>query len=248
MERYAGRVAMVTGASSGIGAAVARALLQRGVTVVGVDLRPDRMKEWQLKDSTSQLYPMYGDVTDEESLLSVFKWISDNLGSVDILINSAGLFRNPLLASAPTSDIKKTLDVNVLGLSICTREAVQDMLSRGVDDGFIVHIGSLASHVPVNDSGNSIYFASKVAVKALLQGLRKDLVARKSNIRVGQVSPGPVRTELFNPLIGLPDDFWESQFLEPEDIAEAVIFMLSQHPRTQVYDIVIRPTGSDFRP
>ncbi|XP_046988966.1 dehydrogenase/reductase SDR family member 11-like [Schistocerca americana] len=176
---------MVTGASSGIGAAVARALLQRGVTVVGVDLRPDRMKEWQLNDFTGQLYPLYGDVSDEESILSVFKWITDTLGGVDILVNCAGLCRNCSLISAPTSDWKLMLDVNLLGLSICTREAVQDMFKRGVDDGFIVHICSIAGHVPIHDAEYSMYYASKVAVKTLLEGLRKDLVARKSNIRVG---------------------------------------------------------------
>ncbi|XP_047109366.1 dehydrogenase/reductase SDR family member 11-like [Schistocerca piceifrons] len=244
MERYAGRVAMVTGASSGIGAAVARALLQRGVTVVGVDLRPDRMKGWQLKDCTGQLHPLYGDVSDEESILSLFKWITDNLGGVDILVNSAGLFRNSGLISAPLSEWKLILDVNVLGLSICTREAVQDMLRRGVDDGFIINLCSLAGHIPMSDSRNSMYFASKVAVKTLLEGIRKDLIARKSNIRVGQISPGFVKTEIYNAATGLPDNFWDSHFLEPDDIARAVIFMLSQHPRVQVYDIIIRPTGS----
>ncbi|XP_049947165.1 dehydrogenase/reductase SDR family member 11-like isoform X1 [Schistocerca serialis cubense] len=246
MERYAGRVAMVTGASSGIGAAVARALLQRGLTVVGVDLRPDRMKEWQLNDFTGQLHPLYGDVSDEESILSVFKWITDTLGGVDILVNCAGLCRNCSLISAPTSDWKLMLDVNLLGLSICTREAVQDMFKRGVDDGFIVHICSIAGHVPIHDAEYSMYYASKVAVKTLLEGLRKDLVARKSDIRVGQICPGVVRTEIFKQLTGLPDDFWEGLFLEPEDIAEAVVFMLSQHPRVQVHDIIIRATGSDI--
>ncbi|XP_049800252.1 dehydrogenase/reductase SDR family member 11-like [Schistocerca nitens] len=136
MERYAGRVALVTGANSGIGAATARALLRRGLEVVGLDKRIDRVQNE--KDPAGQ-----------------------------------------------TAEWRHTLDVNVLGLSACTREAVQSMLDRGVDDGFVIHICSIAGHIMPFDPLYSMYYASKHAVKALLEGLRKDLVARNSKIRCG---------------------------------------------------------------
>ncbi|XP_047108531.1 dehydrogenase/reductase SDR family member 11-like [Schistocerca piceifrons] len=247
MERYAGRVALVTGASSGIGAAIAQALLRRGLTVVGLARRVDRVKALELKDAPGKLYAIQGDVSSEDSILSAFKWIRENLSGVDILINNAGLGNGHDLTSGKTEEWKRILDVNVLGLSICTREAVQDMLRRGVDDGFIIHISSIAAHVPPLAPIISMYAASKHAVKVLLEGLRKDLVARKSKIRVGEVSPGSVRTEFAKNFPGVPADHYDKNpCLESEDVAEAVVYMLSQNLRVQVHDIIVYPNGSRY--
>ncbi|XP_046989002.1 dehydrogenase/reductase SDR family member 11-like [Schistocerca americana] len=142
MERYAGRVALVTGANSGIGAATARALLRRGLEVVGLDNRIDRVQELarELKDAPGTLYPLQCDVSCEENVLCAFKWIKENLGGVNVLINSGGVCRENLPTTEQIAEWQHTLDVNVLGLSVCTREAVQSMLDRGVDDGFVIHI------------------------------------------------------------------------------------------------------------
>ncbi|XP_049947454.1 dehydrogenase/reductase SDR family member 11-like [Schistocerca serialis cubense] len=140
MERYAGRVALVTGANSGIGAATARALLRRGIEAVGLDKRIDRVQARELKDAPGTLYPLQCDVSCEENVLCAFKWIKENLGGVNVLINSGGVCRENLPTTGQTAEWQQTLDVNVLGLSICTREAVQSMLDRGVDDGFVIHI------------------------------------------------------------------------------------------------------------
>ncbi|XP_049799440.1 dehydrogenase/reductase SDR family member 11-like [Schistocerca nitens] len=246
MERYAGRVALVTGASSGIGAAIAQALLRRGLKVVGLARRIDMVKALELKDAPGTLYPLQGDVSSEESILCAFKWIKENLGGVDVLINNAGVCRESLPSTGQTAEWKRVLDVNVLGLSICTREAVQSMLDRGVDDGFIVHISSIFGHIMPLDPLYSMYHASKHAVKTLLEGLRKDLVARKSKIRCGEISPGLVKTELFHALKKNTLEVLENMrmpIMESEDIADAVIYMLSQPPRVQVCDIILRPTG-----
>ncbi|XP_049947164.1 dehydrogenase/reductase SDR family member 11-like [Schistocerca serialis cubense] len=244
MQRYAGRVAMVTGASSGIGAAITRALLRHGLTVVGVDLQPDRMEAWELNDAKGKLYPRYCDVSNEESVVSAFKWTLDNLGGVDILINSAGVFFDASLTGGATKDWRHTLDVNVLGLSICTREAVQGMLSRGVEDGFIIHICSLAAYIPPHDPQYAMYFGSKTAVRVLLDGLRKDLLARNSRIRVGEVSPALVKTEIMKNVSEDNRALWDSPCLQPDDVAQAVLYMLSQEPHVMVSDVIIRATGS----
>ncbi|XP_049803775.1 dehydrogenase/reductase SDR family member 11-like [Schistocerca nitens] len=247
MERYRGRVAMVTGASSGIGAAIVQALLREGLTVVGVARRIHRVRELELKDAPGQLHAVEGDVSSEESIISVFKWIKENLGGVDILINNAGVTAEAPPSSGRTEDWKRVLDVNVLGLSICTREAVQDMLSRGVDDGFIIHINSVLGHVPAIDDVVVIYSASKHAVRVLLEGLRLDLVAKKSRIRVGQISPGAVMTEIWDYQTKFSKEVAMAMaHMQPEDVAAAVVYMLSQHPRVQVYDIILRPPGSVF--
>ncbi|XP_049803558.1 dehydrogenase/reductase SDR family member 11-like [Schistocerca nitens] len=244
MQRYAGRLAMVTGASSGIGAAIARALLRHGVTVVGADLQPDRMEAWELNDAKGKLYPRYCDVSNEESVVSAFKWTLDNLGGVDILINNAGVFFDASLTGGATKDWRRMLDVNVLGLSICTREAVQGMLSRGVEDGFIIHICSLAAYIPPHDPEYAMYFGSKTAVKVLLDGLRRDLLARNSRIRVGEVSPALVKTEILKNVSEDNHAMWDSPCLKPDDVAQAVLYMLSQEPHVMVSDVIIRATGS----
>ncbi|XP_049855926.1 farnesol dehydrogenase-like isoform X7 [Schistocerca gregaria] len=251
IEKYKGRVALVTGASAGIGAAIVQALLKHGLIVVGMARRAEKVKELALKDAPGKLHAIAMDVSDEASILAAFKWVKDNLGGVDILVNNAGVFPNHSLTEGKTETWKRILDVNVLGLSICTREAVQDMLKRGVDDGFIIHINSVAGHTPPTIEGMAMYYASKHAVKILLEGLRKDLVAKGSKIRVGEVSPGLVQTEgVSNAMATIPKDlsdkFKDMPALESEDIAEAVVYMLSQHPRVQVHDIIVMPTGQSI--
>ncbi|XP_049793965.1 dehydrogenase/reductase SDR family member 11-like isoform X1 [Schistocerca nitens] len=247
MDRYQGRVALVTGASAGIGAAVTQALLRRGVNVVGLARRVDRVKALELKDAPGKLYALEGDLSKEESILAAFKWIKENLSGVDILINNAGILIDEQLTSGRTESWTRMLDVNVLGLSVCTREAVQDMVSRGVDDGFIIHINSLWGHTPPANSDTAMYAATKHAVRVLLEGLRKDLVARKSNIRVGEISPGMVKTEILTNTTNWTEDLYNQlNYMEAEDVAEAAIYMLSQHPRVQVYDIILRPTGNPY--
>ncbi|XP_049767347.1 dehydrogenase/reductase SDR family member 11-like [Schistocerca cancellata] len=247
MDRYQGRVALVTGASAGIGAAITQALLRRGVNVVGLARRVDRVQALELKDAPGKLYALEGDLSKEESILAAFKWIKENLSGVDILINNAGILIDEQLTSGRTEAWTRMLDVNVLGLSVCTREAVQDMISRGVDDGFIIHINSLWGHTPPANSDTAMYAATKHAVRVLLEGLRKDLVARKSNIRVGEISPGMVKTEILTNTTNWTEDLYNQlNYMEAEDVAEAAIYMLSQHPRVQVYDIILRPTGNPY--
>ncbi|XP_049840026.1 dehydrogenase/reductase SDR family member 11-like [Schistocerca gregaria] len=247
MAQYKGRVALVTGAGAGIGAAITQALLRHGVNVVGVARRRARVQALALKDAPGKLYALEADVSKEESILAVFKWIRENLSGVDILVNNVAVLVDEDLTTAPTESWRRMLDVNVLGLSICTMEAIQDMIRRGVDDGFVIHINGLWGHNPPPNSKVAMAAATKQAVTALLEGLRKDLVARKSHIRVGQVSPGLVKTEFFNTTKHLtPEMYKTAPYLEPEDIANAVIYMLSQHPRVQVHDILIHPTCDPF--
>ncbi|XP_049855928.1 farnesol dehydrogenase-like [Schistocerca gregaria] len=253
IEKYKGRVALVTGASAGIGAAIVQALLKHGLAVVGMARRVEKVKELALKDAPGKLHAIAGDVSDEASILDAFKWVKDNLGGVDVLINNAGVFPITSLTDGRTKDWKHILDVNVLGLSVCSREAVQDMLKRGVDDGFIIHVNSVAGHTLQLTDGKAMYAASKHAVKVLLEGLRKDLVSKGSKIRVGEVSPGLVLTEgITNVAAVAPkgNDFFSKlnniPSLESEDVAEAVLYMLSQHPRVQVHDIIVLPTGTPF--
>ncbi|XP_069683475.1 dehydrogenase/reductase SDR family member 11-like [Periplaneta americana] len=246
MERWSGRVAMVTGASAGIGATIAVDLVKKGLRVVAVARRVERIKdlESQVKSAPGKLYCLKCDVSNEEDIKAAFKWVRDNLGGVDVLVNNAGGGSANSLREGPVESWRTILDLNVLGLSICTKEAIQCMKSRGVDDGHIIHIGSLLGHViPPADHPFLMYSASKHAVKALTEGLRRELVNQKSKIRVSCISPGIVKTE-FLQAAGKSDELYDRvPSLLSQDIADAVVYALGAPPHVQIHDIIIKPVG-----
>ncbi|XP_049855545.1 dehydrogenase/reductase SDR family member 11-like [Schistocerca gregaria] len=246
IEKYAGRVAAITGASSGIGAGIAQELLKHGINVVGLARRVEQVKALEVKGSPGKLYALQCDVGKEESILSAFKWIRENLKGVDILINSAGVDHETDFISGKTEHWRQMMEVNELGLAICSREAVQDMMRRGVDDGFIIHISSTAAHIPIFNDGLGMHSANKTAVRIMAEGLRKDLVAKKSKIRVGQISPGVVKTPVLTQSEKFAKTFANMPCLQVEDLANAVVYMLSQPPRVQVHEMIIRPTGEYY--
>ncbi|XP_069683474.1 dehydrogenase/reductase SDR family member 11-like [Periplaneta americana] len=168
-------------------------------------------------------------------------------GAVDILINNAGADRINTLMEGPVENWRTVLDLNVLGLSICTKEAIQSMKSRGVDDGHIIHIGSVLGHaVPPQEFPVRMYSASKHAVKALTEGLRRELGSQKSKIRVTCISPGIVKTE-FMQASGVGEEFYDRAVsLQPRDIADAVVYALGTPPHVQIHDIIIKPIGENF--
>lgn len=248
MERWKSQVALVTGASSGIGRAVAVALFHAGMKVAVCARRWERLKELQteLGASDEQWLSLEANLRDEASIHQMFTTIREEWGGVDVLINNAGLGHNSPLVSGDTEMWRETLEVNVLALSICTREAVQDMMRQG-HAGHVIHISSMSGHrVP---GGSGMYSASKYAVRALTEGLRKELRHQQSDIRVSAISPGFVETE-FAALYHQSDEAAEETYsrfktLEAKDIADSVVYVLGAPPYMQVHDILIRPTRQD---
>jgi NADP-dependent 3-hydroxy acid dehydrogenase YdfG len=189
---------------------------------------------------TAMVLPV--DMRDEEGILQAFERLRRQWGGVDVLVNSAGLGRKAPLINAETGLWREMLEVNVLALCICTREAVRDMLRRDVD-GHIVHISSMAGHrVP---GGSGVYSATKYAVRSLTEALRQELRALDSPIRVTAISPGFVETEFASVYHGSEEaarkTYSSLKALEAEDIAAAVSYILSQPPHVQVHDILMRP-------
>lgn len=185
-------VALVTGASSGIGDAIARRLAEDGMRVVATARRRDRLEALQSALPTAEILPIEADLRDEASIQALFTQVRETWGGVDVLVNNAGLGRYAPLVSGETSRWREMLEVNVLGLCVCTREAVQDMRSRG-DRGHVIHISSMAGHRVPGASG--VYSATKFAVRSLTEGLRQELRGLESGIRVTAISPGFVETE-----------------------------------------------------
>ncbi|XP_038942294.1 dehydrogenase/reductase SDR family member 11 isoform X4 [Rattus norvegicus] len=220
MERWRDRLALVTGASGGIGAAVARALVQQGLKVVGCARTVGNIEELAAECKSAgypgTLIPYRCDLSNEEDILSMFSAVRSQHSGVDICINNAGMARPDSLLSGSTSGWKDMFNVNVLALSICTREAYQSMKERNVDDGHIININSMCGHRVPPQSVIHFYSATKYAVTALTEGLRQELLEAQTHIR--------------------------ATCLRPEDVAEAVIYVLSTPPHVQVGDIQMRPT------
>ncbi|XP_068900161.1 farnesol dehydrogenase-like [Tenebrio molitor] len=245
MERWEGKVAVVTGVSSGIGAAIARALVKKGLKVIGLARRIDRVEELacSLADQLGALFPISCDVTKEDNILEAFKWVVENVGPVHILINNAGLTKLTNLTDGSTEMWREVFDVNVLALCICTREAVKVMKEHDID-GHIVHLNSIAGHVVHNVPSFNVYPASKFAVTALTESLRLELVHQKSRIKVTSISPGVVRTEFLEGMSGDDKDLIKQlPYLRPEAVADAIVYVLSTDPAVQITELTIRPVG-----
>ncbi|XP_046659829.1 farnesol dehydrogenase-like [Homalodisca vitripennis] len=246
MERWLGRVAVVTGASAGIGMAVVEDLVQSGMVVVALARREDRLQEikHRLQGKPGTMHPVKTDITKEDDLKKTFQWIRDNLGGVDVLVNNAGIFIDGYTPEGNIDDWRKMYEVNVFALGACSREAIDSMKERKVDDGHIININSIASHRLPLMSGGVPYSSSKFASKAITEGLRRELAAQKSKIKVSSISPGLVATEIFtanNPTKEV--DFSQKGHLLPKDIADAVHYVLATPPNVQVNELIVRPVG-----
>ncbi|XP_069883221.1 dehydrogenase/reductase SDR family member 11 [Dipodomys merriami] len=251
MERWRDRLALVTGASGGIGAAVARALVQQGLKVVGCARTVGNIEELAAECKSAgypgTLIPYRCDLSNEEDILSMFSAVRSQHGGVDICINNAGLARPDTLLSGSTSGWKDMFNVNVLALSICTREAYQSMKERNVDDGHIININSMCGHRVPFQSEIHFYCATKYAVTALTEGLRQELLEAQSHIRATCISPGLVETQFAFKLHDKDPEKAAATYecikcLRPEDVADAVIYVLSSPPHVQIGDIQMRPT------
>ena len=239
-----GKSALVTGASSGIGTETARALAAAGAAVTLAARRADLL-ERLAAEIGGEVAVQPADMRREEQILRLFATARERFGGVDILVNNAGLGRAAPLGSAATELWREMLEVNVLGLAIATREAIRDMERRGVA-GHVVHVASMAAHrVPSPESG--MYAATKFAVRALTEGLRQELRAKKSPIRVTAVSPGHVFTEFADVFSGTPGAQAaigaRLKILEPRDVAEAILWVVTRPPHMEVHDLLVRPTA-----
>ncbi|KAF5288879.1 hypothetical protein FQA39_LY03758 [Lamprigera yunnana] len=250
MKRWVGKVAVVTGASSGTGAAIVKRLLEENVIVAGIARRKDRI---QVLSESKNLHAVQADVSKEEELLEAFKWVKENLGPIHILINCAGILRMTNYLDGETKFWREMMETNYMGLCVATREAVKDMRANNVD-GHIIHINDIGGHKLMGIENMNVYCATKYSVTAAVEALRVELNGIKSKIKVSSVSPGYVKTEILDacarvqpemkPFFETFDD--DSVSLSPEDIADMLIFLLSTAPHVQVHDLMVRPVGEDF--
>lgn len=190
MERWSGKVAVITGASAGIGAAIAIDLAKSGLRVIGLARRPERveaLKNQLPKSITGELHSFKCDVTQETDIKAAFEWVNQKFGGIDILVNNAGIgSAMNLVDSDNTEKLKAVIDTNLMGPALCTREAFQSMKKRNVD-GHVIMINSVAGHgVPYLLFGRSfnIYPCTKFAVTAMTEVLRQEFQLMETKIKI----------------------------------------------------------------
>jgi NADP+-dependent farnesol dehydrogenase len=253
MEKWEGKVAVVTGASAGIGEAIVKDFARNGINVVGLARRSEKIEEYanKFEESKGKIYAYKCDVSDLESVKSAFKWIEDKFGSISILVNNSGkIFNGDLTDQSDLAEqeINDTIDVNLKGVVNCTRAGIQ-LIEKSEDHGIIININSLSGHTVFNVPGLSIYPATKFAVRAFGETLRMELVRKNSKIRVTNVSPGTVKTEMARNCIdyispGILEKYEDSiQWLKPEEIAQTIRFLLEVPHSVNITELTVKPTG-----
>ncbi|GIL48537.1 hypothetical protein Vafri_5038, partial [Volvox africanus] len=254
-EKWQGRVALVTGASSGIGWATCEALASAGVRVVAVARRKNRLEELQRHMHSTgvplvNFLPVVCDITKEAEVATLPKIVSKRWPDcgVDILINNAGMSRNDAsLFDGNIGSWVEMLSTNVLGTCMMTRAVIQDMKRRG-SYGHIVNMIGLSGHrIPDGPQGGGFYAATKAAVKTITEGLRQEARGARLPLRVSGISPGIVETEFFAVRAFGDDEATRKatsafKCLQPADVADAVMWCLSCPNHVEVNDIVLRPT------
>ncbi|MFB9902368.1 SDR family oxidoreductase [Allokutzneria oryzae] len=238
-EDLSGAVALVTGSSSGIGAAVAHDLAARGATVVVVARRRERLDAVvaEIEAAGGKAVAVTADLTDRERATEAVAEAVERAGRLDILVNNAGIgFVEPAL-EADLDHWAQTVEINLMAVLYCTHAALPHLVAaaegpRGIAD--VVTVSSVAGRVTA--PGYSVYAATKHAVGAFSDSVRKELVGR---VRVGVVEPGAVDTEL--------TDASKAQFewLQPQDVADAVSYMVTRPRRAAVSELLLRPSAQE---
>lgn len=237
-----GKVAVITGASSGIGAAVAAALSREGAHVALAARRTDALEGVKAKMTprSGKVVIHQTDVTKKEQVESLMRTAQEELGPIDILVSCAGVMYFTMMANVQTDEWERTVDVNCKGLLHCLSSTVPSMLSRG--KGHIVAISSDAGRKVF--AGLGVYSASKFFVEATLQALRVETAG--TGLRVTSVQPGNVATDL----LGMSTDkealkkYGEpsgAKVLDPEDVANSIVYALRQPEHVAVNEIMIEP-------
>jgi NADP-dependent 3-hydroxy acid dehydrogenase YdfG len=237
-----GKVAVITGASSGIGAAVAEALAREGAHIALAARRTPALEKLKLKLTPHgvKVHIHQTDVTSSAQVESLMKTTTEQLGEIDILVSCAGVMYFTMMANCFTDDWDRTVDVNCKGLLHCISSTLPSFLSRG--KGHIVAISSDAGRKVF--PGLGVYSASKFFVEATLQALRVETAG--TGLRVTSVQPGNTETEL----LGMSRDqealkkYGEpsgAKVLDPEDVARSIVYALSQPEHVAVNEVLIEP-------
>ncbi|WP_373239738.1 SDR family oxidoreductase [Kluyvera ascorbata] len=247
MNHLQNKTAVITGASSGIGAATALELARHGVNIVAAALDQtglDRLVK-DIESAGGHATGLVTDVTRLEDTQALVKHATDTFGTVDILINNAGLMLFSAWSDIAWNDWNKMVDVNIKGYLNAIASVLPVMLSKS--DGQILNMASVAGHQV--DAGAGVYSATKFFVHAMTESMRKDLGVNKG-IRVNTISPGVINTGWADK-VSDPEGRKVAQELtkiaiSPQNVANAVVYALNQPKNMTVNDLIVSPTKQNW--
>jgi NADP-dependent 3-hydroxy acid dehydrogenase YdfG len=251
-ERLDGTVALVTGASSGIGAATAAALAAHGAAVALAARRGDRLDALagSIREQGGTVLVLESDITDERQAAAAVERTVAELGRLDTLVNNAGVMLVGPASGAPLSEWQRMVDLNVLGLLYCAHAALPHLL-RAAEDGprrvaDMVNVSSVAGRVA--RSGRAVYNLTKHGVGAFSEALRQEVTRR--HVRVSLVEPGATVTELVTHnraevIEAMRGQIAEMEMMQPEDIADAIAYIVTRPRHVAVNEVLIRPTDQE---
>jgi NADP-dependent 3-hydroxy acid dehydrogenase YdfG len=238
-EARTGRVAVITGASSGIGEATARALAATGHRLALLARRADRIQALASELGNNAI-AITADVTDRDALAAAAERVQGELGGADILVNNAGVMLLAPFSGEQHAESRQMVEVNLLG-AITATEVFLDQLRDG--EGDLVNISSVAGRTA--RPGNAVYAATKWAVNGWSEALRQEL---QPAVRVTVIEPGAVATELTDHITDtsakkMAEGFYEQVAITAHDIAEIIAFAITRPHRVTLNEILIRPTA-----
>ncbi|MBC7372507.1 MAG: SDR family NAD(P)-dependent oxidoreductase [Frankiales bacterium] len=251
-QTLAGTVALVTGASSGIGEATALALAAQGAAGAVVARRKDRLDDLagRIEAAGGKALVIEADVTDERQAQQAVAQTVADLGRLDTLVNNAGVMLLGPMESAPVEEWRRMVELNVLGLMYCTHAALPHLLAAAQDSprrvADVVNISSVAGRIA--RAGSGVYNATKFGVGAFSEGLRQEVTKR--HVRVSLVEPGAVSTELVShnrPEVQdiIAGRFADMERLQSEDISDAVTYVVTRPRHVAINEVLIRPTEQE---
>ena len=238
-EQTSGQVAVITGASSGIGAATARALAGHGYNLALLGRRLDRIEALAAELGDSAI-AIAADVTDRDSLVTAANRVQVELGGADVLINNAGVMLLAPFSSEQRHELRQMVEVNLLG-AITATEVFLDQLRNGGGD--LINISSVAGRTA--QAGNSGYAATKWGMNGWSEALRQEL---QPDIRVSVIEPGAVATELTDHITDPAakqgaEQLYQQLAITAEDVAEVIAFAVTRPRRMTPNEILLRPTA-----
>lgn len=252
-RRLDGAVALVTGASSGIGEATTRALAEHGASVAGAARRKDRLERLaaEIHRGGGRALAIEADLTDQAQARAAVERTVGELGRLDILVNNAGVMLLGPIENAPAEEWERMVSLNMLGVLYATHAALPHLLRAAEDSprrvADLVNISSVAGRVA--RSGAGVYNLTKFGIGAFSESLRQEVTGR--HVRVSLVEPGAVRTELASHVRPEVREQAMSRFagierLEAEDIADAIAYIVTRPRHVAVNELLVRPTEQEL--
>lgn len=235
MQDLTGKVAIVTGASAGIGQGIARQLAKAGMTVIAVARRQDRLAALAA-ESSGNIIAMAADVTDESAVVAVFEATMARCGRIDLLVNNAGIAHATPPDEMSFAHWNEVIAINLNAAFLCSREAFIRMKAAG--GGRIINIGSISARSPRQDS--IAYTATKFALDGMTRSLALD--GRAHGITASLINPGSTRSEL---VPGVTDKLMHDR-LEPDQLGELVVYAARLPPELSLTDATVIPVNVPF--